>query len=50
MPNNVWPYFGNTLGFYLSLLKHSLIFHRIDRSFNKKCLCDSNSEMHLYYY
>ena len=35
--------------FYL-LLKHSLILRRIDRSTNKRYLCDTNFEMHLYYY
>ena len=34
----------------LLLLKHSLIFYRINRSTNKKYLCDSNFEMHLYYH
>ena len=36
-------------GFYLLLLKHSLMFYGIDKNTNKKCLCDSNFEMHLYY-
>ena len=34
----------------LFLLKHSLIFYRTDRSTNKKCLCDNNFKMDLYYY
>ena len=34
----------------LLLLKHSLIFYRIDRSTNKKYLCESNFEMHLYHH
>ena len=34
----------------LLLLRHSLIFYTIDRSTNEKYLCDSNFEMHLYYF
>ena len=30
----------------LLLLKHSLIFHRIDKSTNEKYLCNSNFEIH----
>ena len=31
----------------LLLLKHSLIFYKIDRSTNKQYLCDSNFEIFL---
>ena len=31
----------------LLLLKHCLIFYKIDRSTNKKYLCDSNFEIHF---
>ena len=40
---------GPYIGHLLLLLKHSLIFYKTDKSTNKKDLCDSNFEIHLYY-